>query len=251
VLINSAAGLTIHGAIIRDDVNPEEHVSYVINISIEENDQPSDFKAELLDFKQDLEGSIIIPHEGEDINPYSAAPFLSVSPTNMHIDPGGFQNIIVEGDIPADVGPGGRYAIVLVSGVDSEEESSVGSIAGAMIPILLTISNSELIQTCEIKEVGIDNYMAGGPLTVNLTAENTGNYHYKAKGMAELKDQEGNVIAKGESEVGGSIMPLYLRMYKIQIEPESELESGTYTLNAWVELEDGTVLASNESQVEI
>ena len=120
-----------------------------------------------------------------------------------------------------------------------------------MIPILLTISNSELIQTCEIKEVGIDNYMAGGPLTVNLTAENTGNYHYKAKGMAELKDQEGNVIAKGESEVGGSIMPLYLRMYKIQIEPESELESGTYTLNAWVELEDGTVLASNESQVEI
>jgi len=155
----------------------------------------------------------------------------------------------LEGRIPEDVGSGGRYAVVNIK-TEPMGNGSVGVITAIDVPIMLTIKGSELIETGEITDTNVLD--DDGGLLFDLMFENTGNHHYKASSVAVIKDVNGEVVAEASTPLEvSSILPENVRQFKIQLDPEANLAPGTYTVEATVIHEDGTVLDTEEATFEV
>lgn len=131
-------------------------------------------------------------------------------------------------------------------------ESGVGSITAINAPIILTIKGTKQNQTGNIINLIASGSLSAQRLNVTLNFLNTGNYHYKALAKIDLKDGSGNNLANASTPLEvGSIYPATTRQFKLSLKPESELKPGAYIINASVNLEDGTVLATKETSLEI
>ena len=252
-------GLNIVGAIWQGEVNPGVKANYEINISTGSNDMPSNFTVKVAGLEQTIQGFNAPASEKNDTSPYTARPFLTATPTSFHLEPGHSQVIQVEANIPSNVGSGGLYAIIsLRSGGNSASSagnsggSNVGVSIGSDIPVVLTIANSELKRTGEITDLKVSEPISAIQQNVSVIFKNTGNIHYKAKAKAELKDEKGNSLVQTETPIGISpIMPTFSRLFELSLKPSSKLEPGTYNLTATVEKEDGTILDSKTTKLNV
>jgi hypothetical protein len=115
---------------------------------------------------------------------------------------------------------------------------------------MLTIKGTDLVETGEIKTLDVQEGDDG--LVARLLFENTGNHHYKASSEAVIEDERGEVVAEVSTPVGASsILPADVRMFNIQLDQVADLASGTYTVEARVIKEDGTVLDTEETTFEV
>lgn len=257
-MLNPASALRISGSIWKQDINPGESAEKEINISLSSAESANDYNIEVVGLEQTLQGINKPSGEENDTSLYSIKPFITVAPTGFHLEPGSSQMIIAKADIPADVGSGGRYAILSLrsaANTSSDEgngASRVGVSIGSDIPIVFTIADSSLQQTGEITDLSIDEPISNDQQNISIILKNTGNIHYKARAKAEIRDEAGNVLAQSEGEFGvSSIVPPFSRLFELSLVPATILESGTYKLIASAELQDGTVLDSKEIQFEI
>ena len=106
------AGLTVSGGLLMANVTPGQHISHVINVSTEKTDPSMDIQVNVNGFGQKLDGANDDLPTKLDVSPYSARPFLNVTPNKFSLEPGGTQKIFLNVDVPQDIGNGGKYALV-------------------------------------------------------------------------------------------------------------------------------------------
>jgi P pilus assembly chaperone PapD len=257
MLINgpASAAININGAMWQQDISPGEAISKAIEISTNSDDKPTNFTIQLFDLGQTIQG-INIPAEDGTVGQYSAASFLKASPANFRLEPGASQTVLVEGTVPKDVGSGSRYAMISVRTVDTKKGKKVGSNVGISlesdIPIVLSITDSELIQTGKITDLKAEEPISASQINASITFKNTGNTHYKAKAKAELMDEKGNLAAEAETKISfSSIVPSFSHLFELSLKPGAKLEPGTYKLSGTVVMDDGTVLDTMETDIKV
>jgi hypothetical protein len=236
----NASALTISGGLFKADVAPGEQIKHKITVSIGENDTATEAIAGVFGYGFSLDGARGILKAEKDKSPYSARGFLSISPESALIKPGEPVTFVLEGKVPEDVGSGGRYALVHITTPPSGS-GQVGIALAAMVPVLLTISGSDLVETGEITNLTVsgDN--------VSAIFKNNGNHHFKASAEAVMKNDKGEVVASAEAPLmSTSLVPTASWLFKMNFKQEKELAPGTYTVEANVTKEDGTVLDLKE-----
>jgi hypothetical protein len=116
--------------------------------------------------------------------------------------------------------------------------------------VLLTIKDSDLVMTGEITNLSAS--INDDIVSVGLLFENNGNVHYAPFVGAVLKNKDGQVVAElAPTQLLSSILPTYTRLCMVEMVPDGDLLPGTYTAEATVTLEDGTVLDTEETTLEI
>jgi hypothetical protein len=255
LLVPASSGLGVEGVIFEAEAAPGQHVNHDMTVSLRENEAPMDLQVDIQDWSQTLEGGNQELEEGETSS-CSAKGFLKASPASFHLEPGGSQKVLVEGDIPQDVGPGGRYALISIHSLPTveEDDSSEGNVGVAVAInslVRLTISGTELLREGEITDLRIEDPSSCGHQNISLIFKNTGNYHYKACAKAALKDEEGNLLANSSSPLSSNMIPSASRIFFVSLSLEKELLPGTYYISAIVEQEDGSVLAAKEMETKI
>jgi hypothetical protein len=248
-----SSGLGVEGVIFDVEAAPGQHVSHEITASLRENEAPMDLQVEIQDWGQSLDGS---NHELEMgiVACYSAKNFLRAFPDSIHLEPGASQKILVEGDVPMGVGSGGRYALISVHSLASGDEA-LGSegMVGVAVAInalfRLTISGTELQRKGEIVDLSTEGTSNVRNQNISLIFKNTGNYHYKAQAEATLKDSEGNILVNSSSPLSSNIIPCASRIFRVPIVAQNDLLPGTYRIIAAVKQENGSVLATKETEI--
>jgi hypothetical protein len=251
-------GFSVSGAIFESEAAPGEHLRHEMDVDLSESEEPLDILVDIFDWNQTLQGDNINAEEGSKFaSPFSAKSILKVSPKNFHLAPGGSQKVLLEGDIPIDAKPGGRYAIVSVHSVpahnkgnDSQANNPVSIAYAVNVLVLIKVSGEEN-KSGEITSLAVNNPVSGKMQNVSLVFKNTGNYHFKVDAVASLKDKDGKVIASAVLPLDSSILPTFSRLFQFSCAPETELTPGIYNVSAKVSLKDGTVLANKETYFEI
>ena len=255
IFMPASSALGVEGVIFEAEAAPGQHVSHEITVSLRENEDPMDLQVDIQDWSQTLDGSNQEQEDGA-VASCSAKGFLQASPASFHLESGGLQKVLVEGEIPEDVGSGGRYALISVHSLPSveEEEDSEGNVGVAVAInalVRLTISGTELLRRGEITDMKIEDPSSCEHQNISLIFKNTGNYHYKACAKAALKDDEGNLLANSSSPLSSNIIPSASRIFSFSLTPEKELLPGTYCISTIVEQEDGSILATKEAETKI
>jgi hypothetical protein len=246
----SSAGIAITGAKFEKIVSPGDPITYVIQVKTDDSDPATDFMVDLFGIQQTNDGSIMELNASLDNGPYTARPFLKVSPSSFHLDPGKTQKVTLEGDIPNDVGSGGRYAMVKIHSLPVGK-SMVGTIIGIKVPILLTINGSEIRNAGEIKSVELIKSPSENKQRLSLLFNNTGNCHFYPILDVDVKDKDGNKVASVSVPRQSTLLPGNSRLFNPVLDPDTPLNPGMYSINATVSMENGTVLANKLTPLEI
>jgi hypothetical protein len=244
------AGLGVSGAIIEKDVKPGETFVHDMTVCSDHSGPPMDIAVDVMGLNQSLEGDNMELDENEDIGPYSACAFMKVNPSKFHLEPGEIQSVIVEGKIPEDAKPGGRYAMINIHSLPVGN-GTVGIVVAIEVPVRLVISGPGLIKTGSIEELKLERPISAKQQDVSVTFKNKGNSHFKARADATLKDREGSIIAGASTPLSSNIIPGASRLFRLAVAPGKDLEPGIYFMNSTVKLDNGTVLASKETQFQI
>jgi hypothetical protein len=240
------AGLGVSGALFMENVSPGQSVAHEIVVNSDLTDPPMDFIVEVAGFGQALDGGNIRLQEEVDNSPYSARSFLNISPKSFHLDSGASQKVVLDGIIPKDVGNGGRYALASIHS-QPMGNGTVGISVGADVLVALTIVGTEQQISGEITGLELIKPVESEHTNVSLIYKNTGNYHYKSRVEAVLSNDKGEFIINASTPLSfSSILPTMSREFKMSLNPGKKLSQGKYRINASVNLEDGTVLATKE-----
>jgi hypothetical protein len=253
VLVNCVCGVDVKGDIIQERVAPGGHISHEIDVSLTPTEKTLNFSIEIKGISMSLEGSPRAVEADKDDYIYSARSFLSVSPASFSLGPGDSQKILLEGDVPNDVGSGTRYAMLQIRSVpEATNNTQTGAVGVINLPIILEISGTDQIRSGEISELKLGKPISPKELNLSLTFENTGNAHFKAQIKADLLNESKEVLASVSIPLStASIFPTMPRLFKFSIAPDEELKPGAYSINATVNLVDDSVLASKEVDFKI
>jgi len=248
--VRASSALGVGGAIFNYEIAPGGHISHEMVVSIDRNDPPIDIEVEVVGFGQLLDGGNMELKKELDMSPYSARTFLNVSPTSFHLKPGESQKVLLEGYVPANVGDGGRYAIVYLHSLP-QGEGKIGVILAIDVPVLLTIQESPKIYNGEITNITLEKPVSGKSINVSIIYKNTGNYHYKALAEVLLMDEADNVLSRNATPLTfSSIIPSCSRIFKLSLSPNDTLMPGTYYVNSIVKLDNGTILDSKKEKLQ-
>ena len=256
IFLPCTQAVIVSGVIFNPEVNAGEHVSHEITVSQKSTENATDLTIDLYDWNQTIDGSNIVGEEGSVKTPYSAKSFLNVTPSSIHLEPGSTKKILVEGDIPADTSPGGRYAIVSI--MDSPKLAGKGEGTAGLVSVVVGYKalimikvRGDILQTAEITDLSVEKPISPKQQNVTMTLKNTGNFHYKPDIGLAIKDKNGNTLANDTLVANSSIIPPFSHNFRLSLKPENGLEPGKYLISARVSLKDGTKIASKEMEIEI
>jgi hypothetical protein len=244
-----AFGFSVSGTIIDDSIAPGGHFSHEMEVQSSPEDELLNFTTDVLGIDTYPSGVTMSVAAEKDDNPYTARPFLSISPASFLLEPGNSQKLLLEGDVPVDVGSGSRYAMVVIRSTtaSSSNDSRVGVIGITNFPIAIHISGTNQNITGKISEVKIDKPISPSQQNVSVTLKNTGNSDFGITVKADLEDGNGEVLASDETlYTTSAIIPDTSRLFKLTLVPGEELKSGVYSINATAVLANETVLASKK-----
>lgn len=248
--IAPSSGLKISGAIFEDDVLPGQEAGHEIVVSLEKDDFPLNITAEVFGYAMNENGSNIQIAPEEDTGPYSARPYLTVTPDELAVLPGESKKFLLRADVPADVGAGGRYALVVLKTLNPVGgNKNVRILTAIQVPVLLRVSGSEIVKSGVIRDLGATKN--GEEVTVNLRFDNKGNYHFKPVASLELKTEKGETVASASQQSGSALLPGGTWLFRLPVSLESGISPGTYTINASVASEEGTILDRDEVIFEV
>jgi hypothetical protein len=246
----AAPGLFVKPVVLGADIAPGESGNFILTVANESGDAPMDIVVDVMGLGQTLDGGYRELSEDNDSSPYSARSFIDISPDEFRLEPDGSRDIDITVTVPDGIGDGGRYACIYVhSKADTQSGTSIVPAIGASV--VLTLAGTDLTRAGSITGIDIGEPVSNEPLNVTAVLENTGNYHYKARAEAALKDDSGNELAIISSAPGSSIVPACSRQFDFLLSPAAELTRGTYYVDLNVYLDDDTILASQTEAFEI
>lgn len=248
--VSPVSGLKVVGVVLQESGSPGDHLSFDMEVGLDQNDTPVNITADVMDWKQGLDGANNAVENYP--SPYSAKDMLTVTPKSFHLEPNGTQKLAVEANIPMDAAPGGKYAMISVHRAleNNQAEGPVRTEVAVNTLVLITVSEQSLQKTGEITDLTLDKD-SGEQIDGSLIFNNTGNVLYKIMTEEILKDSNGKVLGNASVPSGSSVLPGAARLIKFSLQPENKAGPGTYTFNATASLEDGTVLATKSTEFEI
>jgi len=247
--ISSVSAIGVMGAKYMNSIAPGKTDVHNITISLSADDKATDVQIDVLGFGQTPRQNYITLEPAEDLSPYSARTFITLSQSTVHLEPGKSQTVTATIKVPQDVGSGGRYALISVHGAAKIGEFIA---TGVTIPVIITVSGTTPTVTGSIETVDMGKVILGQPITITTTLKNTGNYHYyNTKNNITIKDVNGNLVCDYSTNPSiFAIIPgntvIYIATPEIQ-----NLPVGTYTVNSKVIQESGTVLDEKSTTFEV
>lgn len=229
-----------------DMLVPEgQHTLPSITVS-NDSDKPMDFEVELAGYGQGISGSTEVLEP--DINPLSAVSYISFAPAEFSLEPGESQEIDLTVSIPQGI-DGGRYAVVLVIAT-AGGGGAITTVSRMGILVRLTIDGSNLIQQGSIEQIGSEPVESGEPIPIKVTYANEGNVHCRVQGSVTVFDAQGDILDVARTS-WAVVIPGYSRELVAEWIPGRDLDPGTYSAQASVYLEDGTLLDEAEGSFEV
>ncbi|MFY9813662.1 MAG: hypothetical protein WCF70_10810 [Dehalococcoidales bacterium] len=241
------SGLQVSNPILVTDVSPGQTLTFKMTVSIGTSDPTTNIAVQVDGLAQSLDGTNGPAAAANDASPYSARSFITVDSSSFQLQPGGSQDVTATIKIPQDVGAGGRYAMIQIATLPPAGGSV--SIASAVnVPIVLTVTGSQLVQTGKITALTTSQPVSGQPLDIFTTLQNTGNHHFKFKNEVTVSDSKGKVLGTIDTPLtSSSIVPAMSMQIEASFIPQSKLPSGIYSVASKVMLDDGTVLDTASS----
>ncbi len=237
-----AAAVKVEGAKIMLDVKPGTTYLFPMAVSIKSDDPASEYAIDILGFGQSLDaGSYQGLEVGQDTGAYSARSFISFPSSTIRLQPGERKEFNATIRIPKDVGAGGRYAVVLIH--PAAAGTGQASFATAvLVPVMLTVEGTKLVETGAITGVSVGEVIAGKPIVVATTLQNTGNHHYYgAINQVSVRDSSGREIGSAQSDpFARAVIPGQSIRFETPL--TAGLPVGTYTVVSRMTLENGTLL---------
>ena len=251
---SAAPSLSIEGTIADISLSPGQ--TYIHKMTITNSaDTTLDILVEARGFGQTLDGSNIELTSEEDNSPYSARQYITgIDKPSFHLEPGGSEVVNATIQVPQNISPGTRYAIIYIYSLPTGE-GKIGYIVAADVPVILTVPGSTLQETGAITDLTVPEIKSGQPLQVLATFRNTGNYHYKVKNQVTVVNEYGATISTDITPLtASSIIPTYSRLISVTPalpDPAKGLPAGNYTAVSTVMLDDNTVLATKRTSFSV
>jgi hypothetical protein len=240
--------LDLSGAKYMGSIAPGGTDTQVMTLSIGANEIATDLSVEVAGFGQTLSGSYSPLDPANDASPYSARSFITLDNSTIHLEPGTEQTVTATINLPKDVGPGGRYAIIYIHSIPKINTNINIAI---LVPVLVTVSGTTPTETGSIVQIDTGKVIVGQPIIITTTFKNTGNYHYySAINKVSVSDSNGAFVANTSSTpMAYAIIPG--NTVQFVTEPDvKNLQPGTYTVDSKVLL-DGQVLDENKTTLTI
>jgi hypothetical protein len=234
------AGLSVKGAVFEAKVSPGMQISHEMNVSLNASDVPMDLRVDVFGFGMSPAGVIFEVNPENDTGPLTARPFLHISPTNFHLDPGESRKITLTGRIPDSISDGCRYALIGISSSPIGKES-FALIFALNIPILLCTNATGIIKSGKITDLKL-NKSGDQAADIKFVLRNTGNAHFKAIIDILLKDELGIIRGNASIPLSTSILPQNYRNIELSLQLKEPLIPGNYTIECRAFLKDGTLL---------
>jgi hypothetical protein len=228
------------------DIAPGESLSHNVTITTPNETEPINFEVMVGGYNQSIKGIPEFIPAIQYKGGFSAIDMIGATPTNFVVEPNLSAVVTIKADMPSNADAGTKYAIVLIRSIPNKGNETVSASFALNSRVQLTAKGSNLIRTGEITSIKLD---PDGDAT--LTLKNTGNTDFKAFVEAEVLDENGRVKAHKSTsfEPVFGIMPTYSYEFAIPFDVGDKLTSGTYTINATVKLEDGTVIAAKKEAI--
>ncbi|MCK9630760.1 MAG: hypothetical protein M0R30_03880 [Methanoregula sp.] len=245
----NVTAISVSGAKYMDSIKPGGTTTHTMTVSIGAGDDPADIQVDVLGFGQGLEMSYSPLTTADDVSPYSARSFITVDESTVHLEPGAKKTITAKISVPANAGPGGRYAIIYIHALPGKGKSFTTAIT---VPVMITISGSAPTETGSITNLSVSDIVVGQPLKVTTILENTGNYHYyHTANLVVIRDANGNIVSnKSTQPTVFAVIPGNTVRYSVTPELQN-LPIGSYTVTSQVLLETGKVLDERSATFEV
>ncbi|WP_424030871.1 hypothetical protein [Methanoregula sp.] len=239
-----AAAIGVLGAKYTGSIAPGGTDTHVVTIDIGADEPATDVLVEVEGFGQNANGVYIPLDPANDLNPYSARSFISLANSTIHLVPGTKQSITATINVPQNVGPGGRYAILYIRSLPGAGSSLSTAV---VVPVFITVTGTTPTETGSILQVGTGAVTIGQPITITTTFKNTGNYHYyNAVNEVTVKDSNGALVANASTTpMVYALIPGNTVQFVTQPNVNN-LQAGTYTVDSKVLL-GGQVLDENST----
>jgi P pilus assembly chaperone PapD len=231
----AAGGLSVSGGKINATVSPGGNSSYIITVG-NTSDKPMDIGVEVEGYGVSLSNDFVVLAPAADTSPYTARGWLTVSPASFHLDAGQYQNVIVNVNVPAETGQGGRYAIVMIQTIPSPSQQ-VATVSAVAARVLLTVIGNSVDTSSQITGIAPISATPKSSAGIYVTVADKGNYHYYPQIDVTLMNKN-NVVATGSVNTGWPIIPGYSRQYQLNLTGKGILPAGNY--EAKIEVEDGS-----------
>jgi hypothetical protein len=239
-----AAAIGVLGAKYTGSIAPGGTDTHVVTIDIGADEPATDVLVEVEGFGQNANGVYIPLDPANDLNPYSARSFITLANSTIHLVPGTKQSITATINVPQNVGPGGRYAILYIRSLPGAGSSLSTAV---VVPVFITVTGTTPTETGSILQVGTGSVTIGQPITITTTFKNTGNYHYyNAVNEVTVKDSNGALVANASTTpMVYALIPGNTVQFVTQPNVNN-LPVGTYTVDSKVLL-GGQVLDENST----
>jgi plastocyanin len=240
VLPAGVSAITVSGSKYMGSIAPGGTDIHTMTVGVGSGEDPTDILVGLYGFGQSPDQSYTTINPANDTGPYSARSFITLDNSSLHLEPGVPQTINAKISVPANTGPGGRYALILIHALPSKGQTFTTAV---LVPVLITISGTTPTETGSITGLSVGEVTQGQPITVTTTFTNTGNYHYYGTvNTITISDATGNPVGNFSTQPSAyAIIPGNTVQF-IATPNLQNIPVGTYTVDSKVLLNDGTVL---------
>ena len=240
VLPATVSAIGVSGTKYMGSITPGGTDTHTMTVSLGSEENPTDLMVEVYGFGQNMDQGYSALNPADDVNPYSARSFITLDNSSFHLEPGTAKSINAKISVPANAGPGGRYALIYIHALPGKGQSFTTAV---LVPVLITITGTTPTVTGSITNLSVGEVTAGQPITVTTTLKNTGNYHYyNTVNTIAISDATGNLVGNFSTRPAiYAIIPGNTVHYTITPELQN-IPAGTYTVDSKVLLESGTAL---------
>jgi hypothetical protein len=230
--IAPVSAVSVLGAKYMGSIAPGGTDTHVVTIGLGPDDAATDVGVTVAGFGQTPNGIYTPLSPENDLNPYSARNFITLENSTIHLEPGMQQSVTAIINLPQNVGPGGRYAIIYIRSLPGPGTSLSTAI---LVPVFITVAGTTPVETGSILQVDPGTVTIGQPITITTSFENTGNYHYySASNEVTVTDANGDFIANASTTpMPYAIIPGNTVQFVAQPNMTA-LQPGTYTVDSKV-----------------
>ena len=163
----------------------------------------------------------------DDNSSYSVAKWVTITPTEVTLNPKEQKTVDVTINIPNDAEPGGHFGNVLASTISAKENSETGSSVstGRGTHILMRVSG-DVTESLVIDEFTAPSFSEYGPIDFEVIFQNTGNVHLRPAGYISITNSAGKEIAQLDLPQK-NVLPEAKRSVETQLEDKRLI--GRYT----------------------
>ena len=240
VCLAPVAALGVQGAKYTGTIAPGGTAAHTMTVSIGAGEKATDLQVAVMGFGQAMDKSYSALDPANDKSPYTARPFITLSNTTLHLEPGTSQVVTATISLPQNVGPGGRYALISIRSIARQGESVTEAVN---VPVFITVSGTAPVETGSIVKIEMGTLTIGQSIIIKTTFSNTGNYHYyNTVDLVSIVDSGGNSIANTTTAPSAFAIIPGNKVQFIAKPATGSLAEGTYTVSSVISLEDGRVL---------